>query len=245
MADRLEILSQRLVERLEKRRDPLGPQCFPVSRLEAYLTGDLSPDEWEGVKAHLDSCLSCSYAMAELEDLLKGVADPVPPEPELKEAIRVGNKGSPASRIWTTIRGAFEWQAPATWGFAGALAGIILTVAVINVIREQAQDMTRPAITLRGIPQVRSRGTSPPEIQKVTGVVSVVKQSSEEGMSYHVIRMKGDDGNTYLILSWGKPAIQANDNIEVDAIVEPQPGGTTEKLYSGVAYSITRLEQTK
>jgi len=245
MADNFEILSSRLNKRLEERRDSLSPQCLSVSKLEAYLTGDLSSDEWEEVKAHLDSCLSCLHAMVELRDLLRGIADPVPPEPELKEAVWGRNKGSAASRIWTTIRGAFEWQAPPTWGFAGALVGIMLTVVFINVTRKQAQDMTRPAITLRGIPQATFRGTTLPEIQKVTGVVSVVKQSTHEGMPYHQFRMNGDDGNTYLMFSWGEPAIQANDNIEVDAIVEPQPGGTIEKLYPGVAIRITRLEQTK
>jgi len=245
MADHFEILSRQLNKRLEERRDSLGPQCLSVSKLEAYLTGDLSSDEWEEVKAHLDSCLSCLHAMVELDDLLKGIANPVPPEPELKEAVWGRNKGSAASRIWTTIRGAFEWQAPPTWGFAGALVGIMLTVVFINVTREQAQDMTRPAITLRGIPQATLRGTSPPEIQKVIGVVSTVKEGTEEGIPYHVIRMSGEDGNTYVIFSWGPVSVQANDNIEVDAIVEPQPGGTTEKLYPGVAIRITRLEQTK
>ncbi len=79
----------------------------------------------------------------------------------------------------------------------------------------------------------------------MTGVVSVVKQSTQEGMPYHQFRMKGDDGNTYQILSWGNPAIQANDRIEVDAIVKPQPLGDTEKFYSGVAYRISRMEQAK
>ena len=79
----------------------------------------------------------------------------------------------------------------------------------------------------------------------MTGVVSVVKQSTQEGMPYHQFRMKGDDGNTYQILSWGNPAIQANDRIEVDAIVKPQPLGDTENFYSAVAYRISRMEQTK
>ncbi|MFQ5842743.1 MAG: hypothetical protein ACE5I8_09930 [Thermodesulfobacteriota bacterium] len=138
-----------------------------------------------------------------------------------------------------------EWKAPAGWGLAGALAGVVLTVIVINVTQEQTQDMAPPVITLRGIPRGTPGGITPPEIQSVAGVVSAVKQGTEEGVPYHVIRMKGDNGNAYILFSWGKPAIQANDNIEVDAIVDPQPGGTIEKLYSGVAYRITRLEQTK
>ncbi len=245
MADRLEILSQRLIERLEKRRDSLGPQCLPVSRLEAYLTGDLSPDEWEEVKAHLDSCLSCFYATVQLDDLLRGIADPVTPGPGLKAASGEGITRSAASIAWTAIRGAIEWKGSAAWGFAGALAGIILTVAVFNLTRNKVQDIARPANSFSGIPQATFRVTSPPEIQKVTGVVSVVKQSTQEGMPYHQFRMKGDDGNTYQILSWGNPAIQENDRIEVDAIVKPQPLGDTEKFYSAVAYRISRMEQTK
>jgi len=243
MADRLEILSQRLVERLEKRRDSLGPQCLPVSRLEAYLTGDLSPNEWEEVKAHLDSCLSCFHATVQLDDLLRGIAET--PKPEVKVASGKGFSRSGASTAWTAIRGAIEWKGSAAWGFAGALAGIILTVAVFNLTRYKVQDIARPANTLSGIPQATFRVTSPPEIQKVTGVVSVVKQSTQEGMPYHQFRMKGDDGNTYQILSWGNPAIQANDRIEVDAIVKPQPLGDTEKFYSAVAYRISRMEQAK
>ena len=245
MADRLEILSQRLIKHLEDRRDSLGPQCLPVSRLETYLTGDLSPDEWEEVKAHLDSCLSCFYATVQLDDLLRGVADTVTPEPGLKAASGEGISRSPAAIAWAAIRGALEWKGSAAWGFAGALAGIILTLAVFNLTRDKAQDIARPVNIFSGIPQSTFRVTSPPEIQKVIGVVSVVKQSTQEGMPYHQFRMKGDDGKTYQILSWGNPVIQANDRIEVDAIVKPQPLGDTEKFYSGVAYRISRMEQAK
>lgn len=260
MADHLEILNRRLNKRLEERRDSLSPQCLSVSKLEAYLTGDLSSDEWDGVKAHLDSCLSCLHAMVEVRDLLRGITDPVPQLPETNVAIQKEIKKSAASRAWLAIRGAFEWKPSAAWGFAGALAGILLTLGVIDVM--QIQDdynqvlqkiegiKDRPAITLRGESQITqfnelfSELYTSPSVQRVIGVVSTVKEGTEEGIPYHVIRMSGEDGNTYVILSWGPVAVQANDKVLVDVIVEPKRGGTTGKVYSGLAHRISKLEET-
>ena len=75
------------------------------------------------------------------------------------------------------------------------------------------------------------------------GVVSSVKQGTEEGMTYYVIRMKGDNDNTYQIFFWGDSEIQANGRILVDEIVELLPSDTTGKVYSGVAKGISRLDQ--
>ena len=240
MADRLVILSQRLIERLDEQRELPGPQCLSTSRLEAYLAGDLSSDEGEKVKAHLDNCLSCLHAKVQLDDLLRGITEPLPHRNAALLAVQ-----SITRRVLTVVRGALEWTAPAGWGLAGALAGVVLTLLVINVTQEQIQDLAPPAITLRGIPRGSPGGITPPEIQTVTGVVSAVKQGTEEGMPYHLIRMKGDNDNTYQLFSWGKPEIQENDRILVDANVELQSSGTTGKVYSGLAYRVSRLEQTK
>jgi len=42
---------------------------------------------------------------------------------------------------------------------------------------------------------------------------------------------------------WGESEIQANDRILGDEIVELQASDTTEKVYSGVAKGISRLDQ--
>ncbi len=147
MADNFEILTSRLNKRLEERRDSQSPQCLSVSKLEAYLTGDLSSDEWDEVKAHLDSCLSCLHAMVEVRDLLRGITDPVSHMPETNVAIQKEIKKSAASRAWMAIRGVFEWKPSAAWGFAGALAGILLTLAVIDVM--QIQDDYDQAVSRR------------------------------------------------------------------------------------------------
>jgi len=96
-----------------------------------------------------------------------------------------------------------------------------------------------PILILRGFP----RGITPSEIQSVIGVVSSVKQGTEERMTYYLIRMKGDNDTTYQIFSWGESEIQANDRILVDEIIELQPSDTTGKVYSGVAKGISRLDQ--
>ena len=234
MADRLDILSQRLIERLEERRGSPGPQCLSTSRLGAYLAGDLSSDEWDNINAHLDSCLPCLQATTQLKDLLNGITAPVP----LRDNALMTPQSLP-HRIWTAIRGSLEWRAPVGWGLAGALAGVALTLLVINVTREQTRDIIPPEIILRGFP----RGITPSEIQSVIGVVSSVKQGTEEGMTYYVIRMKGDNDNIYQIFFFGESEIQANDRILVDEIVELQPSDPTGKVYSGVAKGISKLDQ--
>lgn len=169
MADRLDTLSQRLIEHLEERRLSSGPGCLTVGQLESYLAGKLTSEEKGEVEDHLDGCLVCLHAKVELEDLLEGMSAPAPVDPRLQERLWRDIRPSAAPtpflavlhRLWEAMQEALEWKVVVRWGLSGALAGILLAVAVVNVVQEQAQIVTPPAITLRGIPQAGSepRGT--------------------------------------------------------------------------------------
>ena len=168
MADRFDILSQKLMERLEERQPSPAPGCISVALLEGYLAGKLTLDQRREVEAHLDNCLACLYTKVQLDDFLGGIAASGRLEPELQKRLWAEIRPSPRlnfplpTRLWRHIQEALEWKVFVSWGLAGALAGMV-GVTVVSVIQEQAQVVAPPGIVLRGGPESGSEPRTVPQ----------------------------------------------------------------------------------
>jgi anti-sigma-K factor RskA len=119
-----------------------------------YVLGALDPAEEAAMRRHLEECEDCRReyeALAGIPALLDRVvpADVPPPEPSpaLEEAVldRVASERSRAVR-----RPRFAW--PPKLAFAGALAAVVVAVAVALLVRDPGDDTAYAWGKLRGVP---------------------------------------------------------------------------------------------
>jgi len=77
-------------------------------RLSDHLEGDLTPDEFARVDAHIAECDACARELRELREtvaLLRGLPDPVP-SPQLTADVmqRIAGEGAPSGRVIELFR---------------------------------------------------------------------------------------------------------------------------------------------
>jgi anti-sigma factor RsiW len=116
-------------------------QC--VESLHAYVDGELSPDEMDAVRAHLDTCAACAQAHASIRDtsrLLRANLMRYPAPDVLKARIRASAAAEEQSasasatarpRTWSR-RWSQGWSRTATAAVVAAMLGSVATASVMR-----------------------------------------------------------------------------------------------------------------
>ena len=239
--DRLDRLTQRLIDEMEQQTNLPSRDCLGVALLERFATGDVDPPTRERVEAHLDECLTCVHRYVELRDDLHALAAPEPVSPRLRQTLErliEDRRERFPSRVGGRLRRAFVFRVPG-WAVVGVAAGImVITWAV-------AHNLQRPGAPGPWPIDFSSPGQLVPmnqEPRTVSGVVSSIRDATSDGIEAYIVSLKDPSGATYVLFAWGRPTVGPGDSVEVDGIFTraTQSAGTPE--YQGVA---TRLRRAR
>ena len=239
--DRLDRLTQRLLEDLDRRTQLPSDRCLAPGLLEHFARGSLGPVDRERVEAHLGDCLACLDRFVELRGDLQGIAAPGPVSPLLARTLDTLIGREPRQRFWTRIaealRRASVVKVPA-WAVAGMAALVLITWV-------GAHKFQRPEATIEWPVDFSSPGKLTPTHQQVprtvSGVVSSLRDATTNGIEAHVVSLKDTSGATYVLFAWGQPTVRLGDTVEAEGIftsAATQSGGLP--VYQGVAIQLRR-----
>ena len=239
--ERLERLTQRLIDELDRQTDLPSRDCLGPALLERYATGGVDPPTRERVEAHLDQCLTCVNRYVELRDDLRGIAAPERVSPALRQTLEKLIGGERRERFPTRVAGslrrAFIFRVPA-WSVAAVAAGImVITWTVVSNLQrpgapaEWPVDFSRPG---QLTPMHRQMPLT------VSGVVSSIRDATSQGVEAHIISLKETSGATYVLFAWGRPTVSPGDSVEVDGIFTGATGSAGTPVYQGVATQLRR-----
>lgn len=106
----------------------------PETALAPYLRGELAAAERAEVAAHLETCAGCRRLAddfrALLSDLRQSAPEPPPIHPERYQAelaVRLRRRGAAPARV--------HWLAPLPLALAAGLAGVLLYVGALGLVR--------------------------------------------------------------------------------------------------------------
>jgi len=239
--DRLDRLTQRLIDEMDQQTDRVARDCLGLVLLERYATGGVDPPTRERVEAHLDQCLTCVNRYVELRDDLQGIAAPERVSPVLREKLDRLISGERRERFPTRaagrLRRAFVFRVPA-WGVAAVAAGImVITWTVVS-------NLQRPGAPVQWPVDFSSPGQLTPLHRQmprtVSGVVSSIRDTTSQGVEAHIISLKETSGATYVLFAWGRPTVSPGDSVEVDGIFTGATGSAGTPVYQGVATQLRR-----
>jgi hypothetical protein len=234
--DRLDRLTQRLLEDLDRRGDTPPPAaCLSPELLGRLVTGGLDAEARARADAHLDGCLACLDRFIEVRDDLHALRAPGPASPRLARALdTLLGAAAPRPRglrLAGGLRRALTSRVPA-WAVAGAAAAVLLVWVVTGRVH-RPEDVT-PATRPRDAERVTPAQT---QLQRtVSGVVHAVRDATSNGVEAHIVDLRDASGASYVVFAWGPPTVRAGDAVEVDAIVTPggaRPAGPP--VYQGLA----------
>ena len=238
--DRLDRLSQRLLEDLDRQANLPADRCLELGLLEQYARGTLGPLDRERADAHLGDCLACLDRFVELRDHLQGIAAPGPVSPALARTLDTLTGRAPQERFWTRIaealRRALGFRVPA-W----AVAGVAVLLLITWVAAYKAQ---RPQATIEWPVDFSSPGQLTPTHRQVprtvAGVVSSIRDATSDGVDAHVVSLKDTLGATYVLFAWGQPTVRLGDSVEADGIFTGATQSAGLPVYQGVATQFRR-----
>jgi hypothetical protein len=238
--DRLDRLTQRLLEDLDRRTHLPSDRCLEPGLLEHFARGSLGPVDRERVEAHLGDCLACLDRFVELRDHLQGIAAPGPVSPLLARTLDTLIGREPRERIWTRIaealRRASVLKVPA-WAVAGMAALVLITWV-------GAHKFQRPDATIEWPVDFTSPGKLTPTNRQmsrtVSGVVSSLRDATTNGVEAHVVSLKDSSGATYVLFAWGQPTVRLGDSVEAEGIFTSATQSAGPPVYQGVAIQLRR-----
>src|SRR5512133_190264 len=112
-------------------------QC--VESLHAYVDGELSPDEMDAVREHLDTCAACAKAHVSIRDtsrLLRANLMRYPAPDVLKARIRASaaaeGQGTAAPAVARSSGWARGWSRTAAAAVVAAMLGSVATASVMR-----------------------------------------------------------------------------------------------------------------
>jgi hypothetical protein len=243
--DRLDRLTQRLLEELDRQGDrPSGPDCLRPEILGRLATGRLEPPAREGAQAHLDGCLACLDRFIAIRDDLEALSAPGEVSPRLSRTLDtlLGVAApAPGVGLLDRVRRVFTFRVPA-WAVAGAAAVLLLTWGISD--RFQRPAPPTPTASTPGDPiQPVQRLLPANAVQRtVSGVVSSVRDATTQGVEAHIVDLKDASGASYALFTWGPPAIQKGDTVEVDAIFTSGGRNGGAPVYQGVATALRKAK---
>ena len=240
--DRLDRLTQRLLEDLDRRADLPSDRCLELTLLQHLARGTLGALERERAEAHLKDCLVCLNRFVELRDDLLGVATPGSVSPHLARhldsLIGPGSRERSGTRVKERLRRAFVFRVPA-WAVAGMAALALITWVAASKVQ-------RPMATIEWPVDFSSPGQLTPTHRQVprtvSGVVSSIRDATSNGVEAHLVSLKDTSGATYLLFAWGQPTVRLGDSVEADGIFTSATQRAGLPVYQGVA---TRLRPTR
>ncbi len=238
--DRLDRLTQRLLEDLDRRTQLPSDRCLEPGLLEQFARGSVGPVDRERVEAHLGDCLACLDRFVELRDHLQGIAAPGPMSPLLARTLDTLIGREPRKRFWTRIpealRRASVFKVPA-WAVAGMAAIVLITWV-------GAHRFQRPDQTIEWPVDFASPGKLTPMHRQmprtVSGVVSSLRDATTNGIEAHVVSLKDTSGATYVLFAWGQPTVRLGDSVEADGIFTSAAPSAGPPVYQGVAIQLRR-----
>jgi hypothetical protein len=238
--DRLERLTRRLLEDLDRQGDRVTDRCVDAADLGQLIAGTLDTDARERANAHLDGCLACLNRFVELHDHLQGIAAPAPVAPALARALDtlIGRQvgASPWRRLVAAARRALDLRVPA-WAAAGAAAGVLITVVAVHRFQQPGAPVDWP-VDFSSPGQLTPTNRQMP--RTISGVVSSIQDATSNGVEAHVVSVKDTAGATYVIFAWGRPTVGLGDSVEIDAIFTAATPGAGKPVYQGVATQLRR-----
>jgi hypothetical protein len=238
--DRLDRLTQRLVEDLDRRAHLPSDRCLEPGLLDQFARGILDPIDRERVEAHLGDCLTCLDRFVELRDHLQGIAAPEPVAPRLARTLDSLIGREPRERFWTRIaealRRASVVKVPA-WAVAGMAALVLITWV-------GAHKFQRPDATIEWPVDFTSPGKLTPTNRQmsrtVSGVVSSLRDATADGVAAYVVSLKDPSGATYVLFAWGQPTVRLGDSVEAEGIFTSATQSAGPLVYQGVAIQLRR-----
>ena len=239
--DRLDRLTQRLIDEMDRQTDLPSRDCLGPALLEGYARGRVDPPTRERVEAHLDQCLTCVNRYVELRDDLRGIAAPERVSPVLKQTLARLISGERLERFPTRVAGslrrAFVFRVPA-WAVAAVAAGIMVITWTV------AHNLQRPDAPAEWPVDFSRPGQLTPMLQQmprtVSGVVSSIRDATSQDVEAHIISLKETSGATYVLFAWGRPTVSPGDSVEVDGIFTGATGSAGTPVYQGVATQLRR-----
>jgi hypothetical protein len=240
--DRLDRLTQRLVEDLDRRTQLPSDRCLEPGLLEQFARGASGPVDRERAEAHLADCLACLDRFVELRDHLQGIAAPGPVSPRLARTLDTLVGRAPWERLWTriveTLRRALVFRVPA-WTVAAMAALMLITWVAAYKTQRPDTAIQWPVDFSSPGKLTPTRGQVP---RTVSGVVSSLRDATSNGVQAHVVGLKDTAGATYILFAWGQPTVRLGDSVEVDGIFASdvtQSAGLP--VYQGVATQLRRV----
>ena len=240
--DRLDRLTQRLLEDLDRQGDPpSGPDCLRLEVLGRHATGDLDTQTRERVETHLNGCLACLDRFIALRDDLQALSAPGEVSPRLARTLDtlLGVEPVPSlgARVLDRVRRVFVFRVPA-WAIAGAAAAVLLTWAAADRVQRPAPPAPSP--TAAGDPTDRLNPAHAQFQRTVSGVVSSVRDATSNGVEAHIVDLKDASGASYVLFTWGRPTIRKGDAVEIDAIFTSGAQTAGAPVYQGVATALRK-----
>jgi hypothetical protein len=239
--DRLDRLTQRLIDEMDQQTDRASRDCLGLVLLERFATGDVDPPTRERVEAHLDQCLTCVHRYVELRDDLQAMAAPEPVSPMLRQTLErligADRRERFPTRVAGRLRRAFVFRVPA-WAAVGVAAGIMVITWTV------AHNLQRPGTPAPWPVDFSSPGQLAPMNRQVprtvSGVVSSIRDATSHGVEAHIVSLKDTSGATYVLFAWGRPTVGPGDSVEVDGIFTSATQSAGTPLYQGVATQLRR-----
>lgn len=240
--DRLDRLTQRLLDDLDRQTDMPSGQCLELGPLEQLASGGLDRLERERAEDHLDGCLACLGRFIDLRDQLHGVAAPGSVSPILARSLDalLGQESGETlwTRVVTWVRRAFVVRVPA-WAVAGMAALLLVTWVATYKLQQPGSTVDWP-VDFAGPGELTAlHGQAP---RTVSGVVSSIRDATSNGVEAHIVSLKDTSGATYLLFAWGRPTVAPGDAVEIDGIFTSGTQSAGRPVYQGVA---TRLRRAR
>ncbi len=238
--DRLDRLTQRLLEDLDRAADLPSRQCLGLALLGELATGTLAPLARERAETHLNDCLACLDRFVELRDQLHGIAAPEPVSPLLARNLDTLLSREPGESFWTRLmeclRRALVFRVPA-WAIAGMAALMLITWV-------GAHKLQKPDATVEWPVDFSSPGQLTPAHRQVprtvSGVVSSIRDATSNGVEAHVVSLRDTSGAIYVLFAWGPPTVRLGDSVEIDGIFTSATQSAGLPVYQGVVTQLRR-----
>ena len=231
--DRLDRLTDRLVEDLDRQAAPQGG-CLSPALFEGLATGALDAPTRDRANAHLDTCLACLNRLVELRDDLRAIGAPGPVPPRLRRGLAALLGETPRQGL---LRRAFAFRVPA-WAAAGAVAVLLVTWAVASRYQQPAGPVSWPLPDTSGTARLTPANTQ--TVRTVSGVVASIRDATSTGVEAHVVSLKDAAGATYVLFAWGPPTVKAGETVEIDGIFTGASESAGHPVYQGVATAVRR-----
>jgi hypothetical protein len=239
--DRLDRLTERLLENLDRQQ-----QCLGWPLLDQLVSGNIDPPARERAEAHLDECLACLHRFLELRDHLHGLRAPDEVSPRLLAALDrlIGKESagqSLAAGLAARLRRVLVFRVPA-WSVAAAAAAIFITWMTVDNLRGPIRTVEWPA----GVPDPTAPGRLTPADRQATrtvsGVVSAIRDATSGGVEAHVVSLEDAVGTTYVLFAWGRPTVSPGDAVEIEGIFTATSQSAGRPAYQGIATGLRKAK---